>query len=172
MVHHSRHPKIVIRIVDFCIQNPKICIFKISDVEFKNVFEDSFLNKWSGVPRFGCPSVYQCNHQMTSERKRRLHWYIWTWRIDNSKDLTNKTKTFWKCNQVLIVGFGDNDYAIRGLMRFIKFISRESIIEDVIRDRGVPNFKCWWHQLKRRSKFFYISNLSLEKTYYKGGHNP
>jgi hypothetical protein len=30
------------------------------------------------------------------------------------------------------VGFGDNDHAIRGLMRFIEMISRESIFEDVI----------------------------------------
>ena len=36
------------------------------------------------------------------------------------------------------MGFGDNDYIIRGLMGFIEFISRESIIEDVTRDGGVP----------------------------------
>jgi len=29
-----------------------------------------------------------------------------------------------KCNQALIVGFGDNDHMIRGLMRFIEMISR------------------------------------------------
>ena len=31
----------------------------------------------------------------------------------------------WKCNQALIVGFDDNDHAIRGLMRFIEMTSRE-----------------------------------------------
>ena len=34
------------------------------------------------------------------------------------------------------MGFGDNDHAIRGLMRFIEMTSRESIIEDVIRNGG------------------------------------
>jgi hypothetical protein len=29
-----------------------------------------------------------------------------------------------KCNQDLIVGFGDNDHMIRGLMRFIEMTSR------------------------------------------------
>jgi hypothetical protein len=29
-----------------------------------------------------------------------------------------------KCNQALIVGFGDNDHTIRGLMSFIEMTSR------------------------------------------------
>lgn len=28
-----------------------------------------------------------------------------------------------KCNEALIVGLGDNDHAIRGIMRFIKLVS-------------------------------------------------
>ena len=36
----------------------------------------------------------------------------------------------WKCNQALFVGFGDNDLAIRELMRFIDVISRKFIFED------------------------------------------
>jgi hypothetical protein len=29
-----------------------------------------------------------------------------------------------KCNQALIVGFGDNDHTVRGLMRFIEMTNR------------------------------------------------
>ena len=47
-------------------------------------------------------------------------------------------KDYWKCNQALIVGFGDNDHAIRGLMRFIKMTSRESTVEDVRQNIGAP----------------------------------
>jgi len=36
------------------------------------------------------------------------------------------------------VGFGDNDHAIRGLMRFIEMTSREFTIEDVIQNGGPP----------------------------------
>ena len=39
------------------------------------------------------------------------------------------------------MGFGDNDHAIRGLKRFIKMTSRESIIEDVIQNGGVPKLQ-------------------------------
>jgi hypothetical protein len=46
-----------------------------------------------------------------------------------------------KCNQALIVGFGDNDHATRGLMRFIEMTSKELRIEDVIRNGGTPNYK-------------------------------
>ena len=40
------------------------------------------------------------------------------------------------------MGFGDNDHTIRGLMRFIEMISRESMIEDVIQNGGALNYKC------------------------------
>ena len=69
----------------------------------------------------------------------------------------------WKCNQALIVGFDDNDHAIRGLMRFIEMISREYIIEDVIQNGGASNCKCQWFQTQRRFKCFYILNLGIEK---------
>jgi len=36
----------------------------------------------------------------------------------------------WKCNQALIVSFGENDHAIRELIRFIEMTSREFIFED------------------------------------------
>ena len=36
------------------------------------------------------------------------------------------------------MGFGDNDHAIRGLMRVIEMTSRKYIIEDVIRNGGAP----------------------------------
>ena len=35
-----------------------------------------------------------------------------------------------KCNQAIIVGFGNNDHAIGELMRFIEKTSREFIFED------------------------------------------
>jgi hypothetical protein len=79
--------------------------------------------------------------------------------------------SMWKCNQALIVGFGDNDHAIRGLMRFIEMTSRELRIEDVIRNGEPPNYKCWQLQTQRRFKFFYNLNLSIGMPYYKGGHN-
>jgi hypothetical protein len=41
------------------------------------------------------------------------------------------------------VGFGVDDYQIRGLMRFIKMISRESKNEDDVQVVGVPNYKRW-----------------------------
>ena len=69
----------------------------------------------------------------------------------------------WKCNQALIVGFGDNDHVIRELMRFIKMTSREFIFEDATRNGGSSNYKCWWLQTKRKFKFFYILNLSIGK---------
>ena len=51
-----------------------------------------------------------------------------------------------KCNQALIVGFGDNGHAIGELMRFIEMTSREYIIKDVIRNKGTPNYKYRWLQ--------------------------
>ena len=47
----------------------------------------------------------------------------------------------WKCNQALIVGFGDNDHTIKELMRFIEMTSREFIFEDVTQNGGAPNYK-------------------------------
>ena len=61
------------------------------------------------------------------------------------------------------MGFGDNDYAIRELMRFIEMTSRELMFEDATRNRGAPNYKYRWLQTQRRLKFFYILNLSIGK---------
>ena len=36
------------------------------------------------------------------------------------------------------MGFGDNDHAIRELMRFIEITSREFIFEDATRNGGAP----------------------------------
>ena len=44
-------------------------------------------------------------------------------------------------NQALIVGFGDNNYAIRELMRFIKMTSREFMFEDATRNGGAPQLQ-------------------------------
>ena len=70
---------------------------------------------------------------------------------------------FSKCNQALIVGFGDNDHAIRELMRFIKMTSGEFMYEDATRNGGAHNYKCRWLQTQMRFKSFYILNLSIEK---------
>ena len=69
-------------------------------------------------------------------------------------------KPWW---QALFVGFGDNDNAIRELMRFIKMTSKEFIFEDATWNGGVPNYKCRWLQTQRRFKLFYILNLSIGK---------
>ena len=61
------------------------------------------------------------------------------------------------------MSFGDNDHAVRELMRFIEMTSREFIFEDATRNEGVPNYKCRWLQTQKRFKFFYILNLSIEK---------
>ena len=37
--------------------------------------------------------------------------------------------------------FGDNDHAIRELIRFIEMTNRKSIFEDITRNGGTPNYK-------------------------------
>ena len=54
----------------------------------------------------------------------------------------------------LIVGFGDNERLIRGLMRFIKMTSREFRIEDVIQNGGAPITNVDGFKLKVGSYFF------------------
>ena len=63
----------------------------------------------------------------------------------------------------LILGFGDNDHAIRELMKFIEMTSRKFIFEDATRNGGAPNYECRWLQTQIRFKFFYILNLSIGK---------
>ena len=40
------------------------------------------------------------------------------------------------------MGFGDNDHAIRELMKFIKMTCKEFIFEDATRNEGDLNYKC------------------------------
>ena len=61
------------------------------------------------------------------------------------------------------MGFGDNDHAIRELMRFIEMTSREFIFEDAAQNGRAPNYKYRWLQTQRSFKFFYIMNLSIGK---------
>ena len=61
------------------------------------------------------------------------------------------------------MGFGDNDHAIKELMRFIEMTSREFMFDDATRNGGAPNYECRWLQTQRRFKFFYISKLSIGK---------
>ena len=60
------------------------------------------------------------------------------------------------------VGFGVDDHLIRELMRFIKMISREFIIEDVTWKGGAPNYFCGWYLIQGGLKF-----LSFEIEYRK-----
>ena len=46
-----------------------------------------------------------------------------------------------KYNQYLIVGFGDNDHAIKELMRFIDMTSKKYTQEDDSCNGGAPNYK-------------------------------
>ena len=39
------------------------------------------------------------------------------------------------------MGFGDNDHAIRKLMRFIEMTSRESIFEEASQNEEASNYK-------------------------------
>jgi hypothetical protein len=60
------------------------------------------------------------------------------------------------------MGFGVDDHLLRGLMRFIEMTSRK-YTEDVIPNRGGPNYKCGWYHAQRRFNFFYLLNLSIGK---------
>ena len=51
-------------------------------------------------------------------------------------------------NQALIVDFGENDHAIRELMRFIEMTSREFIFENATRNEGAHNCKFDGFKLK------------------------
>ena len=59
------------------------------------------------------------------------------------------------------MGFGDNNHAIRELIRFIEMTSMGFIFEEATRNGGAPNYKCRWLQTQMRFKFFYILNLSI-----------
>ena len=61
------------------------------------------------------------------------------------------------------MGFGDNDHAIRELMRFIEMTSREFIFDDATRNGGAPITNIYGFKLKRGLRFFSVLNLSIEK---------
>jgi hypothetical protein len=55
-------------------------------------------------------------------QKSQLYFNIFV--CSNCVVINHQKERDCKCNQALIVGFGDNDHTIRGLMRFIKMTSR------------------------------------------------
>jgi hypothetical protein len=61
------------------------------------------------------------------------------------------------------VGFGVDYHLLRGLMRFIEMTSRKYTLEDVIPNRGGPNYKCGRYHAQKRFNFFYHLNLSIGK---------
>jgi hypothetical protein len=52
------------------------------------------------------------------------------------------------------VSFGVDDHQIRGLMRFIEMISRESKNKDDIQVAGAPNYKRWLDLTQEVLNFF------------------
>jgi hypothetical protein len=52
------------------------------------------------------------------------------------------------------VSFGVDDHQIRGLMRFIEMISRESKKKDDIQVAGAPNYKRWLDLTQEVLNFF------------------
>ena len=44
------------------------------------------------------------------------------------------------------MGFGDNNHAIRDLMKSIEMTSREFIFKDATQNGGAPNYKHKWLQ--------------------------
>jgi hypothetical protein len=58
------------------------------------------------------------------------------------------------------VSFGVDDHQIRGLMRFVEMISRESKNKDDVQVAGVPNYKRWLDLTQGGLNFFYVLNLS------------
>ena len=59
----------------------------------------------------------------------------------------NRTIKRWRNRAGLAsLGFGDNDHAIRELMRFIEMTSMKFIFEDATRIGGAPDYKCRWLQ--------------------------
>ena len=69
-------------------------------------------------------------------------WFLKKQKEKEKKNGHKDVRDIRKFNQALIVGFGDNDHAIRELMRFIKMTSRESIFDDATRNEDAPNYKC------------------------------
>ena len=70
------------------------------------------------------------------------------------------------------MGFGNNDHAIRELMKFIEMTSREFIFKDATRNGGAPNYKYRWLQTQKMFKILlYLEFEYRKKSYYKGRQN-
>ena len=64
-------------------------------------------------------------------------------------------------NQAIIMGFSDNDHAIKELMRFIKLTSRRYTHEDDSYKSGAPNYKRIMAWNSKAFISFHILNLSI-----------
>ena len=62
------------------------------------------------------------------------------------------------------MGFGDNDYAIRELMRFIEMTSREIIFEDATQNGGASNYKYRWLQTQKSFKILLYLKFEYRKS--------
>ena len=62
------------------------------------------------------------------------------------------------------MGFGDNDHAIRELMRFIEMTSREFIFEDATQNGGAPNYKYRWLKTQRSFKILLYFEFEYRKS--------
>ena len=68
--------------------------------------------------------------------------------LSYTKTCDKKVIQKWKCNQSLIVGFGDNDHTIRDPMKFIEMTSREFIFKDATWNGGASNYNVDGFKLK------------------------
>ena len=61
----------------------------------------------------------------------------------NFLDELEKVMSSWQgpIESAIKPGFGDNDHAIREIMRFIEMTRREFMFEDATRNEGAPNYK-------------------------------
>ena len=79
-------------------------------------------------------SIYILRGRLYTHGSKNLSIYF----ISNWVVINHQKGGDWKCNQTLIMGFGDNDHVIRELMRFIEMTSREFIFKDATRSEGAP----------------------------------
>ena len=108
-------------------------------------------------------SIHTFRGRLYTYVSKNLSIYFISFVSSNWVAINHQKEGDWKCNQALILGFCDNDHAIRELIRFIEMTSRESMFEDDTQNGGAPNYKYRWLQTQRRFKLFYILNLSIEK---------
>ena len=62
------------------------------------------------------------------------------------------------------MGFGDNNHAIRELMRFIEMTSSEFIFEDATQNGGAPNYKYRWLQTQKMFKILLYLKFEYRKS--------